>query len=108
MTEKKPWMKQPGEVCDSRGVPIYPGDLIRSYHFTGARNKRYYLYHTAVYQDGGMWLVPTSHLEPAKVASGGKCLLGQDLMAEAEVISGYGPGECVDYTDRPRRKAPTT
>ena len=31
--KKRPWLKQPGEVCDSRGVPIYPGDLLKSFHF---------------------------------------------------------------------------
>lgn len=44
----KPWMRQPGGVYDRKGVPIHPGDLIRSFHFIGARRKRYYLYHVAV------------------------------------------------------------
>lgn len=98
----KPWMKQPGECHDSRGVPIYPGDLLKSYHFTGARRKRYYLYHVAVYENGGLFMVPVSDLEPTKANQGGKCLLSDELAANAEVIHGYGPGDCLDYTDRPR------
>jgi len=99
----KPWLKQPGELYDLKGVPIYPGDLLRSYHFTGARRKRYYLYHTVVL-DGGLRMVPTSHLEPSKSKEGGSCLLSQDLADNAEIIAGYGPKGCLDYCDRPKRK----
>jgi hypothetical protein len=102
--EHKPWLKQPGECCDKRGVPIYPGDLLKSFHFQGARwRKKYYLYHTAVYENEAMWMVPTSHLEPTKVKGGGKCLLSDDLAGEAEVIAGCGPEDFLDYTDRPKR-----
>jgi len=101
----KPWLKQPGEVHDSRGVPIHPGDLIRSFHFIGPRRKRHYLYHTAVYRDGAMHMVPTSHLEHTK-DDGGCCLLSQSLMDgyESEVISGYGPEFGMSYEDRKRVK----
>jgi len=100
----KPWLKQPGEVHDKRGVPIYPGDLIRSYHFQDRRGRTFYLYHTAVFKDGAMWMVPTDHLQPEKISGGGSCLLSQGLMANAVVISGYGPKGCLDYTDRKRVK----
>lgn len=99
----RPWMKQPGEVFDANGIPVYPGDLIRTYHFTGPRRKRYYLYHTAVYKDGAMSLVPVSHLEPSCVrGSDGVCLLLQELMADAEIIHGYGPLPFLYYDERPR------
>ena len=102
----KPWMKQPGEVVDKRGVPVYPGDLIRSPHFKDRRGRQYWLYHVAVYRDGALFLVPTSHLEPTQVKGGGSCLLSQDLLRDARVIDGHGPGDCLDYTDRPRRVVP--
>jgi len=95
---------KPGEVHDKNGVPVYPGDLIRSFHFRGPRRKVYYLYHTAVMRDGHMEMVPTSHLEPSKVNGGGRCWMFQDLMADAEVISGSGPGHCLDHSDRPKVK----
>lgn len=76
------WLKQPGELFDKRGVPIYPGDLIRSYHFRD-RRRTYYLYHTATMKDGGMYMVPTDHLEPSKVAGGGSCYMTQELMENA-------------------------
>lgn len=105
MPDSKPWLKQPGECYDIKGVPIHPGDLLKSYHFTQARwRKRNYLYHTACYLDGAMWMVPTAELEPTLVGRGGKCLLSDDLAATVEVILGHGPGDCIDYTDRPKRK----
>jgi hypothetical protein len=102
MNEPKPWMKQPGELHDINGVPIYPGDLLRTFHFRSARRRElHYLYHTAVYRDGAMFIVPTSHLEPTKVSGGGSCVLSQDLLTNTKVIHGHGPGAYLDYKDRP-------
>lgn len=109
-TRGKPWLKQPGELHDMRGVPIYPGDLLRSFHFKERSGRTHYLYHTAVYafdkdgKHGHMRIVPTSHLEPSKVSGGGDCLLSEDLAATCRVISGCGPGDCLDYADRPRKR----
>lgn len=94
-------MSKPGECHDRRGVPIYPGDLIRSPHFRTKR-KRYWLYHTAVLRGDTMQMVPTSDLEPTQAGQGGVCLLTQDLVADSEVISGYGPGACEYFDDRKR------
>lgn len=97
---------KPGDVHDKRGVPIYPGDLIRSFHFIGPRKRRYYLYHVAVWnsEESCMEMVPTSELEPSRRNRGGRCWLTQDLMHDAEVISGHGPGNIIDYLDRPKVK----
>jgi hypothetical protein len=87
---------------DSKGCPIYPGDLIRSFHFTGRRGKKYFLYHVVVSKEGRLWLIPTSHLEPTKIPGGGDCLLSQEFLSatQAEIISGYGPGDCLYFEDR--------
>lgn len=108
--EIKPWMKQPGELHDKNGVPIYPGDLIRSFHFRGARRKVYYLYHTACYIDGAMRMEPTCKLDPSKRNCGGGCLMSQDLLdgSDAEVIQGSGPGRCLDHADRKKIKLEKT
>jgi hypothetical protein len=87
----KSWWKQPGELSDKNGFPIYPGDLLRTYHFTGARRKKYYLYHVAVFINGYMELVPTCHLQPDRVSGGGRCMLSEALAAKYEIISGNGP-----------------
>lgn len=60
---------------DSKGVPILPGDLLRSDHFIGERRKKHYLYHVAVNRDGSMYAVPCCHLEPTLSRSGGECLI---------------------------------
>ncbi len=94
-------------VYDKHGRQIYPGDLIKSFHFQGRRwRKKYYLYHTAVEEKGRLWLVPTAHLEPTKVSGGGKCQLCQEIIDanDGEIILGYGPGDILDYKDRPRVK----
>lgn len=100
----KPWMKQPGELHDMNGVPIYPGDLLRTFHFQGRKRRKYYLYHTAVYRDGAMHMVPTAHLQPTKIKDGGACLMNDDSAVNCEVIHGYGPKPYIDYLDRPKKE----
>ena len=105
----RPWLKKPGELYDRRGTPIHPGDLLRTPHFRDRRRRQHYLYHTVVVVDGGacraMRMVPTSELEPTLRDRGGVCLLSQEIADTLEVIAGHGPGDCLCYTDRPRRKA---
>lgn len=104
--EIKPWWKQPGELYDKNGRPIYPGDLLRSPHFIGARRKQFYLYHTAVFQRGYMEMVPTCHLQPERFKNGGRCLMSNDLVKYAEIISGTGPEPYICYMDRPKLTNP--
>jgi hypothetical protein len=39
-----------GCLFDKRGIPIERGDIVRVFHFTGARRRRYYMYkqHTGI------------------------------------------------------------
>lgn len=99
-------MATEGELYDINGVPIYRGDLIRTFHFRGPRRRIWYLYHVAVLKDGRLELAPTSHLEPTKIGGGGRCMASQSLLNDnkAEVISGSGPDGCLCFIDRPRRK----
>jgi hypothetical protein len=95
------WWRQPGELADKKGIPIYPGDLLRYFHFTGACRKKYFLYHVAVFVNGDMELVPISHLQAEQVRGGGRCMLSQDLASECEVISGHGPKpDFLSYDER--------
>ncbi len=97
-------MVAPGEARDKRGVPIYPGDLLKSPHFVDRRGRRHWLYHVAVQGQRCMEMVPVSHLEPTKVLGGGRCWLSHELARIAEVIEGYGPGQILDFHDRKRHK----
>lgn len=87
---------------DMKGVPIYPGDLLRSFHFVGMRRKVHFLYHVAVADGAGMRMVPTCHLEPTKRAGGGETALSKGMAAACEVIHGHGPGDILSFEDRPR------
>lgn len=94
---------------DKNGVPIYPGDLLRTYHFTGARRKRYWLYHVVVDTGHklGLQMIPASHLEPSLQNQGG-CAYLKHMHTDTQsvVISGHGPGDILGYEDRPKRKQP--
>lgn len=92
---------------DAKGIPIHPGDLLRSFHFRGARRKVYYLYHVVTRrEDGSLWAVPTSELEPTLRNRGGTYRLTQEsLLRDTIIISGYGPGDIVHFLDRPRVKS---
>lgn len=100
------YFKKPGEAIDRKGIPVYPGDLIRTDHFKGRNRRMHYLYHTAVWdaERNAMWMIPTSHLEPSKKSGGGSCPITDDQMRNAEVIEGFGPGDILSHYDRPKVK----
>lgn len=94
------------QFYDRKGYPIHEGDLLKSFHFIGARRKRYWLYHVVVRDEqyDCLVMVPTQWLAGKGFQTGGRCWLSQDLADDAEIISGHGPGDCLSYEDRPRRK----
>lgn len=110
----KPSECKPGDICDAKGVPVYPGDLIRSYHFRGCGRRHHYLYHVVTQDTAGVlhmtpveWLAKT---ELQQYLSGGRCYLASAaddsgvLTDGGEVLTGHGPGDCLCHHDRPRRK----
>ena len=42
-----------GPYYDKNGREIKEGHLIKTYHFTGARKKKYYMYHVATLEKDG-------------------------------------------------------
>lgn len=110
----KPSECRPGDVCDVKGVPVYPGDLIRTYHFRGCRGRHHYLYHVVTQDaDGVLHLTPASWLamtERQQRLEGGRCYLAAVTDASGvmkdggEVLSGHGPGDCLCHHDRIRRR----
>lgn len=90
-----------GEIYDKNNIPIYPGDLLKSFHFMGRRRKRYYLYHVAVErEDGYMEMVPVHEL--GLPPSGGRVWLDQQYGDTVEIIAGHGPDQCICFDERPR------
>lgn len=93
------------QFYDKNNRPIFPGDLLRTFHYTGARRKKYFLYHTVVKGQGDfLYMVPVCHLEPTFAGGGGRCLLKYGHPEEAEIIYGSGPDPYLCYDERPRRK----
>jgi hypothetical protein len=93
------------QFYDKNGVPVCPGDLIRTFHYTGARRKKHYLYHVAVSEGSDLLMVPTCFLEPTMRNEGGDYLPKYGGMdPTSEVIHGYGPGDVLSFEDRPKRK----
>ena len=94
-----------GQYVDKKGVPIYPGDLLKAFHHKDGR-RNIYLYHTVVREGDFLRMVPTCSLEPSKQGQGGKCLLKamatQDVLLDSEVIQGLGPN-LMQFFERPRR-----
>lgn len=93
---------------DMYGVPICPGDLLKSFHFTDRRRKRHYLYHVAVKHGDHLMMIPTQDMEPSLANHGGRCLLSNDLACSVEVIAGHGPGDILSYEDRPKWRKETS
>jgi hypothetical protein len=55
-----------GKVYDKRGIPIERGDIVKVFHFIGARRKRHYMYKQCLgvntYQNSEQEYVFFSHL----------------------------------------------
>lgn len=100
-------------LYDKNERPIFPGDLLRSFHYTGARRRRLYLYHVAVATESGMDAVPACHLEPSKIKGGGRCQMDAKMSANFEIIQGLNLRPTPDaagketqaYYERPKRKS---
>lgn len=94
---------------DMKGVPVYAGDVLRTWHYRSRRyGRKMYLYHVAIEKDGWLQGVPASALADEKKGDGGRFWLRDDSLTATEIVQGYGPGDTEDFTDRPRKKAAFT
>jgi len=91
-------------LYDKTGRQIYPGDVLKVYHFRAAvrREHRYmYKYVSGVHENGNALIV--EHLQPG--TNPYYLPLNGKIMAEIEIVQGYAgvPSGC-DYRDRARLK----
>jgi hypothetical protein len=97
-------------LYDKAGIPIEPGDVLKVFHFIGARGKRHYMYKQAVayttLPKGSLWL-KISHLnrpndEPWEI---GKNYYLE--FADERVLGGYEIVDSIDasFEVRPRKGA---
>lgn len=110
--------KQTERKYDKRGVPIYPGDLLRSDHFaerlSGGRIKKHFVFHVVTVAPDGLYLVtPAAWLETRKAPKPGTSRTGEchlwilDTETLCRVVQGDGPGDTLDFDDRPKRNRAT-
>jgi hypothetical protein len=100
-------IEEKNTVFDKSGRRIYPGDLLRTWHYGSGRRIRY-LYHVAVMLGGVLTAVPTCHLEPTRAIPRDGVyplwLCQTDDAEKPEIIAGDGPGDILDYRGRPKRQ----
>ena len=76
---------------DKKGTPIQEGDLIKSLHFVGARNKKYFMYHYIQRKNDTLWAMHIDFL--GRGEEGGCCPLTAAINCtpnkDIEVIHGY-------------------
>lgn len=93
-------------ICDVKGYPIFPGDVLRSFHFKGCGRKNHYLYHVATIDDDNrLWAIPAQYLSPDVKRTGGDCLLTESLVQnhEIEIVQGQPTRHYICKHDRPRK-----
>lgn len=115
MPRPTPKYPGPGEVLDVSGVPIYPGDLIRTPHFR-YKGKWTYLYHVVVQETRKMTdsdksyqylrCLPYHWLERRNGSGGGDPILTQDVVdGERMKVVACSCADGIPYLpDRPRRR----
>jgi hypothetical protein len=80
------------QYYDKNGIPILEGDLLRSYHFTGARKRKHYLYKKAIwlkspyFPDGGLHAVAIDDLDMKPLEECHRCKISH--LKYVEVIDG--------------------
>ncbi|TGQ19273.1 hypothetical protein [Mesorhizobium sp. M00.F.Ca.ET.217.01.1.1] len=88
-------------LYDQRGIPIERGDILKVYHFTGARRKRHYMYKQAlgVFMMGKPKPIPFmkfSHLNMNDAEYWERC--------NGEVLPQYEIIQSIDYSHEERQR----
>jgi IS1 family transposase len=81
-----------------KGYPIMVGDVLKMYHFTGARRKKHYMYKWVIEKNGRLF---GHHLGNRGDADA--FMLHQEQLKDTEIVQGFGHfGEI--FSDRPKVK----
>jgi hypothetical protein len=95
-------------LYDKNRRQIHAHDVLKVFHFTGARNKKYYMYKQAVcivtLGKHGTLYWKINHLE----RSGGHYheIADDRVLSHYEIVQGFGPGD-LHFEDRPKLSPPT-
>ena len=93
---------------DKHGRLVEIGDVLKVFHFTGRRwRKKWYMYKVVVRvgaqfeRDRNGWWCAVSASQIAKDGEL-KSACRIDCLGDFEIVQGYGPGDILDYADRPK------
>lgn len=97
------------EFYDKKGYRIYPGDVLKVYHFTSAlRRERRYMYKLVIEKAAMLWGVAITELNKKELREAHRYRLKwssqNDFLMDTEIVDGYGPGDLLCFKDRPKQK----
>lgn len=96
-------------LYDKNRRPIYPGDVLKVYHFTGARRKKHYMYKLAIEEMGYFYGIDICHLATKNLDTAHRYGLRPRegiVLHDTEIIAGYGgvTGFGHDFMNRKKLK----
>ena len=110
-TEAQP--EFPAATCsalyDRTGREIRVGDVLKIFHFTGARRKRYYMYQYVLGRrklESGTELLHISYLGKDGPNKGWHTPIDGRCMEGWEIVQGAGPRLGLGHEDRPKTYVP--
>lgn len=93
------------KIYDMNNVPIYPGDVLRSFYMYGPRRKKLYFYYVAILEKGRWYAYPANYWSIPY--TGARFLLDQARLDTMEILEGsvvHEDGkEYFFFTQRPKR-----
>ena len=79
------------KLYDKNGIELLPNDVLKVFHFVGARRKKHYMYKQVfdvVDNEGGYQVMRIEHLE--KRGSYYHLKMDGTIMNDVEIVQGYG------------------
>lgn len=91
------------EYYDAKGYPVFAGDVLKVFHFRGARRKKYYMYKVAKEWQGKLWAFNVSELATNGGESCHKCRM--ETLGFFQIVDGYDP-DGIYFEDRKKGNQP--
>lgn len=97
------------ELYDKLGYRIYPGDVLRVFHFIAAvRRERRYMYKLVVQRGETLYGVSIPEIPVRGIDCAHSYRLKwnaqADWLVDSQIVEGQGPGDLSCYRDRPRKR----
>lgn len=88
-------------LLDKNNRQIMPGDVVKVFHFIGARNKKHYMYKIIHELDGHLYGAHAHNVHKDGISLGNSYALPREScrLDDYEIVEGYGAGP---YDTRPK------